>query len=98
MTSFSWYMMVIYGTRGLIELFMGSASTAALDEAQMAQARMGLMGGGAAGQYNPSQAFAQEKVNLKLSKARPSMTAGSGKRLQQAKERGQWTKWTQQCA
>jgi len=83
-TSFSWYMMVIYGTRGLIELFMGSASTAALDEAQMAQAKMGLMGGGGAGQYNPKQAFAQEKLNLKLTKPRASMTAAAQSRLQKS--------------
>ncbi|CAN0111648.1 unnamed protein product, partial [Phaeothamnion confervicola] len=65
-SSISWYFLVMFGMRAVLNLFLG-ADSAGADDARAMQAQMG-MGGGAAVGFDAKKAYAAEVVNLKLSK------------------------------
>lgn len=70
-TSFSWYMMCLYGCQGIITLVLGGKSSEFADQSAMMMSQMG-MGGGRQQPWNPGAAFKAERAQLRI--AQPGAT------------------------
>lgn len=64
-TSFSWYMMCLYGCQGIITLVLGGKSSEFADQSAMMMSQMG-MGGGRQQPWNPGAAFKAERAQLRI--------------------------------
>lgn len=65
-SSLSWYMILLWGLRPLVTLFVGADMMAGTSDAAMMQAQMGMMSGGAGAQWNPVAAYKNESTTLKV--------------------------------
>jgi ER membrane protein complex subunit 3 len=77
-TSFSWYMMCLYGCQGIITLVLGGKSSDFADQSMMMMSQMGMgMQGGARQQWNATAAFKAEKDQLRIAPAGPTALEAS---------------------
>jgi len=70
-TSFSWYIMCLYGCQGIITLVLGGKSSEFADQSAMLMNQMGMGGGGKPQQWNPSAAFKAERAQLRIARPDP---------------------------
>jgi len=90
-TSFSWYMMCLYGCQGIITLVLGGKSSEFADQSQMMMNQMGMMGGGGQQrqQWNAAAAFKAEKEQLKIAPAGPVALIASEAALVESSKTGE---------
>lgn len=70
-TSFSWYMMCLYGCQGIITLVLGGKSGEFADQSAMMMSQMGM--GGRQQGWNPKVAYKAERQQLRI--VQPGATA-----------------------
>lgn len=73
-SSLSWYFIVMFGLRAVIELFVGGPGTGVSDEQRMMQMQMGMAGGGQMG-FDAKKMFKQEADNVQLAQQKCKLKA-----------------------
>lgn len=86
-TSFSWYLMCMYGCHGIITLVLGGKSSEFADQSAMMMSQMG-MGGGKQQQWNASAAYKQERQQLRIVSPGPKALLASERAIVEAQQSG----------
>eukprot|EP01138_Halocafeteria_seosinensis_P008946 gb/GECG01009143.1/.p1 GENE.gb/GECG01009143.1/~~gb/GECG01009143.1/.p1 ORF type:complete len:209 (+),score=19.85 gb/GECG01009143.1/:1-627(+) len=72
LSSLSWYLIVLFGSRSFISVLAGGQGGDMMDETQLMQRQMG-MAGGQAGQWEPKKVYQQLLQDLKLAPHEPKL-------------------------
>jgi hypothetical protein len=86
-TSFSWYLMCMYGCHGIITLVLGGKSNEFADQSAMMMSQMG-MGGAKQQQWNAAASYKQERQQLRIVKAGPKALIASERAIIEAQACG----------